>query len=237
MGSGGTAVSGIWSLQQNPAGVARLTRAQIAIAYERRFLDEDLSTQTALFAIPVRHGVVGATFDTYGFSEYKEMQTGLFYAKSFGDSFSLAVGARYHQLSISQYGSAKAYTVEAGFQLKLSPAVTIASHLSNPNRSRYSQVSDPGLPVKLSFGASCAFSDRILMTMDVRKVLTDPLDIMTGIQYNIVKWVSLRGGISVNPSKQYAGFGINHKGIQLDVAVASHAVLGYTPQLSFGYEF
>ncbi|SKB42171.1 PorV/PorQ family protein [Daejeonella lutea] len=237
MGSGGTAVSGIWSLQQNPAGIARLRRAHLTMAYEQRFLDEELSTQTALFAAPFSQGVIGASFDSYGFSEYKEIQTGLFYAKGFGDSFTMAVGARFHQLNIKNYGSAKAYTVELGFQLKLTDNLTIASHLSNPNRSRYTIETDPGLPVKLSFGASYIISDRILMSLDVRKVLTDPLDGMAGIQYNLVDWFSLRGGVSANPFKQYTGFGINHKRIHVDVAVTSHQNLGYTPQIALGYEF
>lgn len=237
MGSGGTAVSGIWSLQRNPAGISELKMPTLAIAYERHFLDEEVSTQTALFALPARGSVFGVSFESYGLYEYKEQQAGFFYSKSFGNAFRLAVGLRYHQLNISQYGSAKAYSVEVGFQLKVTNEFTIASHIANPSRSRYNDISNSSLPVKLSIGGSCRLSDRILMIADVRKVLNYPLDVMTGIEYNVVKWFSLRGGVSANPFKQYTGFGINYNKFQIDVAVASHPTLGYSPQIALGYAF
>ncbi len=237
LGSGGSALSGIWALQQNPAGISDSKRAKLAIAYEQHFLDEDVSTQTALFVIPIRGSVFGVSADTYGFTEYKEQKTGVYYAKSFGESFRLAVGLKYHHLNISQYSSAETYSVEVGFQLKLTDEFTIASHVANPNGSRYNNLSNSSLPVKLSFGGSCRFSDRILMIADIRKILNESLDVMTGIEYNIVKWLSLRGGISANPFKQYTGFGLNYNKIQIDVAVASHPSLGYSPQIALGYEF
>ena len=237
MGSGGTAIQDIWSLQQNPAGVADLKRPALAIAYERHVLVHDISTQTALFVFPYRRNVLGFSFERYGINEYTEQKAGLSYARRFGESFRLGIGFKYYQLSISQYGSAKALSVEAGFQLNVTDKFIIASHIANPDRSRYEDFSGSNLPVKLSFGASYRFSDRILMITDFRKLLNYPLDVMTGIEYNLIKWFSLRGGASANPFKQYTGFGITYNKIQLDVAVASHPSLGYSPQISLGYEF
>ncbi|MES3018056.1 MAG: hypothetical protein V4721_09765 [Bacteroidota bacterium] len=237
MGSGGTAVSGIWGLHKNPAGISGADRAKLAIAYERHFLDAEVNTKTALFILPVQDNVLGLSFNTYGFDEYREQQAGLFFAKKFGDSFRLGAGLKYHQLSIFQYGSAKAYTVEIGFQLKLTSNVTIASNIVNPNRSRYNDLSNSSLPVKISIGTACRLSDRIYIIGDIEKILNQPLDAMTGIEYNIINWFSLRGGISANPFKQYAGFGLDYNKIQIDLAVASHPRLGYSPQISLGYEF
>lgn len=237
MGSGGTAIPGIWSLQQNPAGISELKRAKFAIAYQQHVLGEDVSTQTALFAIPVRGSVIGVSFNSYGFDEYKEQQAGFFYSKSFGESFRMAIGLKYHQLNISDYGSAKTYSVDVGFQLKVTNEFTIATHVANPGRSRYNNLADSSLPVELSIGGSCMLSDRILMIADIRKVLNYPLDVMTGIEFNLVRWFSLRGGVSAYPFKQYAGFGIKYNKIQVDVAVASHPSLGYSPQIALGYEF
>ncbi len=237
MGSGGTAVQDIWSLQQNPAGVAELKRSAFAIAYERHLLIRELSTQTALFILPYGRNVVGFSFERYGITEYREQKAGLSYARRFGDSFRLALAIKYFQLNISQYGSAKAFSVEAGFQLNVSDNFVIASHIANPNRSKYQNFSGSNLPVKLSFGASFRFSDRLLMISDLRKQLNYPIEVTTGIEYNLIKWFSLRGGASVNPFKQYTGFGVTSNKIQFDFAVASHPSLGYSPQIALGYEF
>jgi len=237
MGSGGIAVTDIWALQQNPAGIAELKRPMLAVAYEQHFLDPEVSTQCAVFILPYLRNVIGISAEKYGFSEFKEQKVGISYAKSFGDSFRLAIGLRYNQLNVSQYGSAKAFTIEMGFQLKVNRALTIASHIANPNQSQYNNLPGSTLPVKLTVGGSFRFSDRLLMIADVRKFLKYPMDGMTGIEYNFIKWFSLRGGVSMNPFKQYTGFGINYNQMQLDVSVASHPSLGYSPQIALGYEF
>ncbi|WP_411274991.1 hypothetical protein [Daejeonella sp.] len=237
MGSGGTAVSDIWSLQQNPAGIAELRKPKMAVAFERRFLDAEVSTQNAVFAFPFRNNVLGVSLERYGFSEFNEQKVGLCYAKRFGNTFSMAIGLKYYLLNITEYGSAKAFTVEVGFQLKVTDDFTIASHIANPNQSQYNNLKTSILPAKLSFGGSFKVSDRLLMTADIMKLLKYPPDFMTGIEYNIIPWFSLRGGVSVNPFKQYAGFGISYNKMQVDISVASHPSLGYSPQIGLGYEF
>ena len=75
------------------------------------------------------------------------------------------------------------------------------------------------------------------MVADVRKLLNYPVDFSTGIEYNLMRWVSLRGGVSINPFKQYTGIGITYNKIQLDIAVTSHPTLGFSPQIALTYEF
>jgi hypothetical protein len=237
MGSGGLAVSDIWSVHQNPAGITVFKRPMLSVAYEQHFLDTEVSTQSAVLVFPFPRNVVGLSFQRYGLNEYTEQLVGICYAKGFGDSFSLAIGLRYYQLSISQYGSAKAFCFDVGAKLKVTSVFSLASHVSNPNRSLYSDLPSAALPVKLSLGSSFQFTDKILVVADIRKHLDYPLDGIVGMEYNIIKWMSLRGGISVNPFKQYTGFGINYNDIQIDFSVASHPTLGYSPQISIGYEF
>jgi hypothetical protein len=77
----------------------------------------------------------------------------------------------------------------------------------------------------------------LLITTEFEKVLNANADFKAGVEYKLIKIVALRGGISVNPFKQFAGFGINYKKVLVDFAVASHPVLGYSPQIALGYEF
>ena len=237
MGSGGLAVSDIWSVHQNPAGITVFKRPMLSVAYEQHFLDTEVSTQSAVLVFPILRNAFGLSFQRYGLNEYTEQIAGFCYAKSFGDSFSLAIGLRYYQLSIPQYGSAKAFAFDVGAKLKVTNKFSIGSHVSNPSRSLYNNFSSAALPVKLSLGSSFQLTDKILVVADIRKYLEFPLDGIVGMEYNIIKWMSLRGGLSVNPFKQYTGLGIKHNKIQIDFSVASHLSLGYSPQISLGYEF
>ncbi|HEY1009780.1 MAG: hypothetical protein ACO1NS_08660 [Daejeonella sp.] len=233
MGSGGIAMQDVWAMQQNPAGITGMKRPVLALAFQRHLLDPDLSTQSAVFVFPHRRSAFGFSLERYGFDAYKEQQAGISYAMGFGHSLKLAIGVRYSQLSIVQYGSSNSFDVEAGFQFRITEKFTVASHLANPGGMR----SGAGMPVRLSFGVLYTFTDRLVMITDVRKSFDYALDVMTGLEYKIVDWFSLRGGVSANPFKQYAGFGLEYRKVSIEGAVSSHITLGYTPQISLGYEF
>jgi hypothetical protein len=236
LGNAGVALQDVWAAKKNQAGIAGLTSPVVAAGYENRYGVKELSTQSAVFAIPIKNYAIGASFQSYGVDNYNEIKSGLSLAKSFGPKLFLAVGVNYHQLKISNYGSNSTVSVEVGLQYKAFPKLWLATHISNPNQSKYNEAVQI-IPAHIQFGASYIFSDQLLITSEIEKVLDNQADFKTGIEYKVVKFVALRGGISVNPFKQYAGFGVNYQKVMVDFAVASHPVLGYSPQISVGYEF
>ena len=82
------------------------------------------------------------------------------------------------------------------------------------------------------YGESSALSMNV-----IHKVLNATIDTKLGLEYRLIKWFALRGGMSANPFKQYAGFGLQYHRFALDVASSSHPNLGYSPNLAFSYEF
>lgn len=237
LGNAGVAIQDVWSAKKNQAGLAGITKPTISAGYENRFGVKELSTQSAVFALPIKSYTIGAAFQSYGVDSYNEVKTGLSFAKSFGPNLFLAVGVNYHQINITNYGNANSLSVDVGVQYKVLPKLWIASHIANPNQSKYSDITDQIIPAHIQFGANYIFSDQLLITSEIEKVLDSGADFKTGIEYKLVKFVALRGGISVNPFKQFAGFGVNYQKVVIDFAVASHPVLGYSPQISLGYEF
>lgn len=237
MGSAGMAIRDVWSLQQNPAGIAGIERPIFAIGYEQHFLDKELSTQSLVFAFPLKQNVFGISFQRYGLSEYVEQMAGLAYARNFGPVLSLSIGFRLHQVLIPKYGSAQEIGVEAGMQYRLAERIWIASHVSNYGKSRLEDLSGFGLPLSLSFGISCMFSDKVFVVGDIQNVLFSGSDLKLGLEYRLIKWFSVRGGISANPLKQYAGFGLTYQRFALDAAISSHQSLGLSPNLALIYEF
>lgn len=237
MGSAGMALQGVWSLQQNSAGIANMERAVFALGYEQHFLNPELSTKTAVFAWPLKKNVFGLNFQRYGFSDYLEQTTGLAYSRSFSGTLSLSIVIKHHQVSIPRYGSAQTFSVDAGMQYRLSDKVMIGSQISNPGKSRFEDLSGSFIPLGISIGASFDLSDKVLVITDLYKSLGMGVDTKLGLEYQIINWFYLRGGLTVNPFLQSAGFGLKHRRIFIDAAISSHPNLGFSPNISLGYEF
>ncbi|MEO5911704.1 MAG: hypothetical protein ABIP95_12495 [Pelobium sp.] len=237
MGNAGVAVVDIWSVQKNQAGIAGLKRPELSVAYENRFGLTELSTKSAAFAIPIKNYAIGASFQSFGVDAYHEVKSGISLAKSLGPKLFAAVNLNFHQLKIDNYGNANSFSVEVGLQYEALPKLWLGTHIANPNQSKYGENTDQIIPAHIQFGASYLFSEQLMITTETEKVLDAEVDFKTGIEYKIIKFIALRGGIAVNPFKQYAGFGINYQKLKLDFAVGSHPLLGYSPQISVGYEF
>jgi hypothetical protein len=237
MGNAGVALQDVWGAVKNQAGIASINRPTISAGYENRFGVKELSTQSAVFAIPIKNYTIGASFQSYGVDAYKEVKTGLSLAKAFGPKLLTAVSLNYHQLKIANYGTSQSFSVEVGLQYEAFKNLWLATHIANPNQSQYRDNTDEIIPAHIQFGASYIFSDQLILSTEVEKTLDAQADVKAGLEYKIVKFIALRGGISVNPFKQYAGFGVNYDKFNLDFAIGSHPVLGYSPQISIGYEF
>ncbi|WP_423149262.1 hypothetical protein [Rubrolithibacter danxiaensis] len=237
LGNTGVSLQDVWSLQSNQAGLAALSYAVIAGAYERKYLNEDLSTQSAVIAVPFNTNVFGLSFQNYGFSVYNEQRMGFTYARKFGKTIFAALDFNYHQVKIQQYGSAKSFSVEGGLQYKPYEKLCIGTHISNPNNSGFTTEVDAVIPVTIEFGASYQFTDKILLSSALAKTLKTTSDFKIGLEYIPVSWIALRGGFSANPVREYAGVGFEYEKFHFDFASSSHPVLGFSPQVAFSYEF
>lgn len=237
LGSAGTALQDVWSLQHNSAGIAQLNRPIFALAYQRHFSDQELSTQKAVFVIPFGKNVVGLSFQRYGIPDYLEQVTSISYAKNFSGALAISIAVKHHQLSVAKYGSERLISIDAGMQYRINEKLWIASHISNPAKASFNNQAGTNLPVGLSIGFSYTFSDKVFVISDIQKYLNAGIDTKVGLEYKIIKWFALRGGLSANPFKQYGGFGINYHRFALDVAISSHLQLAYSPNLGFSYEF
>jgi hypothetical protein len=237
LGNASVALQDVWSASKNQAGIAGLKNPFIAAGYENRFSISELNSQSAVFSIPINNYAIGGSFQNYGLDAYKENKVGFTLARSFGPNLFIAVGANYHQLKINNYGDAKSVSIDLSLQYQLFPKLWLGTHIANPSQSKYGENADQIIPTAIRFGGNYIFSDQLLITTEFEKVLDAKADFKAGLEYKLVKTVALRGGISINPFKQFAGFGINYKKVLIDFAVASHPVLGYSPQIGLGYEF
>ncbi|MBD3749502.1 MAG: hypothetical protein IE931_08400 [Sphingobacteriales bacterium] len=237
LGNASVAMEDVWSATANQAGLAALAHPEIAAAYENRFGLQELSTKSAVFAIPIKNYVLATSFISYGVESYSESKSSLSLARKLGPKLHLALALNYHQLRINQYGNAKSFSFEAGVQYQLNKSVVLASHIANPNQSEFGNLTEEVIPAHIQFGMSYWLSKQLIICTEIEKILDKEVDFKSGLEYQIADFLALRGGLNMNPFKQYFGFGLNYQQVKLDFALSSHPTLGYSPQISLGYVF
>lgn len=238
MAASGVAMADIWSVNANQAGLIALKRTSLALSYQKPFSGQTLSAQSAVFILPVKNQTWGISINRYGLDAYRDQQMSLTYARAFGPNLSAALGFRYQQLSIEQYGKTEAYGLDAGLRYQINPSLSLGAHLGNLSKnalSRELHLADQ--PLKIQFGAAYQSSEQVLLAMSLEKTLYDNPDARLGLEYQIIPLIALRGGLSLNPFRQYGGIGLSNKNIKLDLALAAHRVLGYGTQFGLAYAF
>lgn len=157
--------------------------------------------------------------------------------KKFGQ---LAIGLKgnYHQLKIDNYGATTAFSLDIGLLYHLNSQLLLGLYVANPALQQYKNQSVKfGIPTSFHIGLSYLISNKVLIAADLNKMLHSPIDLAVGIDYQLLSLLSMRGGLTAKPFKQYAGFGLHYQKLTLDTAVTSDPHLGYSPQITLGYAF
>ncbi len=238
LGDNGAAVADVWSLRGNAAAITDLETTTISLNYIRHFLSQEISTQGLVAVIPIDNNFIGIGLNRYGLSNYNQNTISFAYAKKFGNRFSMAMTVNYHQLKITNYGSSNGFSVDVGFYYKIDQKLNLGAYVTNPSKQKFvnAEISAP-IPTSLNIGASYLLTDKVQLATTISKLIDDPIDVRLGLEYRLIKLLSLRAGVTANPFKQFAGFGVKVRKLSIDFATAFDNNLGYSPQIALGYAF
>lgn len=238
MGPSGVAVNDCWSLPINPAGITGKKVSTIGVAFTKYYFTDELSEQTAVATLPLGKNFLGVSFNRYGINEFNQVSASAGLAKQFGEKLAIGLSGSYHQLKITNYGSASTFSVDIGGLYRVTPTLTLGLALTNPTKQnlRNSQIVAP-IPTIASLGLAYQTTKKVLVAIAAIKNFDQKLNASLGIDYQLVELISLRGGISAKPFKQFAGVGINYKNLAADMALQNDSRLGYAPQIALGYAF
>jgi hypothetical protein len=238
LGNASVTLTDTWSATHNQAGLGFVRTPSAGIYYENRFLIKELSTRSAVLAIPIKAGTFGFSLCDFGYALYKESNYNLSFSKAFSKTFSMGIALDYLSTRIAEgNGNFAAMVGEIGMQAKLNKNLVIGTHLYNPTRSRLGKNTSEHIPSVLQLGIAYSFSSNVFMTAETEKDISQKAIFKAGIEYQPVHNFYLRIGISTEPVLTAFGFGVAVKNLQIDLSAHYHQTLGVTSQLGLTYLF
>ncbi|NWJ49742.1 MAG: hypothetical protein HXX14_02650 [Bacteroidetes bacterium] len=237
-GIGGVSVftSGIWAVNNNPAGLARIYQPTAGIFVENRFLLKELCFNAASFAIPASNGGMAIAISQLGTNQYHNLFAGFAYGRNFGEMFSAGIRFDYYQVSYgSEYGKGSAISFETGIQWKINDKTDLALSVFNPIKVQYKSSPPQEIPSLWRAGIAYKPIDNLQLLFQTEKSSRNGYTIRYGIEYSANEQIYLRAGYSTNPSGISFGCGYTFSVFTIDIATKWHQTLGFSPQGSLIY--
>jgi hypothetical protein len=230
------ALSDGWSAFHNQAGLASVQTFDAGVYYENRFGLTALSDKGLFVAAQLGKGVIAGSYHSFGYSEFASSKGGLAYAMGLGEKLDVGIQLNYYAVRLGEnYGRAMAVSAEGGFLYRLNSKLTLAAHVSNPNRAKLSDYLDERIPAVFRMGGTYRFSKQVILSGEVYKDTQFDAAIRSGIEYHITESIAVRGGFASAPRQFTFGIGWKLGQWMSDIAAAYHPVLGFNPHFSFTY--
>lgn len=235
MGGSSVAAQGLWALQNNPAGMAKLERTSFGLYYQNLWMVEQTAYKCGVVAIPLNVGTIGMSFNQFGNEDYNENKIGLAFARDFGRYLQIGLQLDYCLFHYAEdYGSKSALTFELGIQSKITDKLTLGTYIFNPAHLKINQtLNNEPLPIVFRFGASYKFTKDFVGQVELEKNTDfDGVSLRGGLEYEAVKDFFIRAGaqIGVNRLQQQGlltfGLGYKIKFAEINVGAQMHQVLG-----------
>ncbi|UBM61421.1 hypothetical protein LA303_08300 [Candidatus Sulfidibacterium hydrothermale] len=234
-----TALSDVWSIENNPAGIAGILHFSAAMGFQNSYLSPHLGTADVAVIYPVKSGTFGMNMRYFGYSLYHEMKAGLGYARQLSHNIRLGVRMDYLQTAFGDiYGHHSNFTFALGLQVAISRNTTMGLYLFNPVRVKLTRQSPEKTPALFRFGIAYRFSPNLLTTFEAEKNTNwQPIVIRGGIEYQTQKEFFFRAGIASSGDIFAFGFGWHLKKMQFDLSTTLHQSLGFSPEASLNLSF
>ena len=252
LGNGASTHSDVFSVFTNQAGLANVETISVGVWGENRFLISDLNAAGLAVAIPTKSGTFGLGVNSYGLESFNTQRATLAYGRKLFEN-RLSIGAEFdlYNFNVGEFGNTPANSTTVinfglGIQYSFKDRFIAAAHILNPIEAKLTDRNDL-IESVFKLGLSYIPSDQVGIYLETKKSYHFPASFIGGIEYSILKKLTLRAGFTTLPSRiidgRYstdlatfsAGIGLNFKPIFIDIANRFHPVLGSTPSISISF--
>lgn len=238
LGIGNTTVTltDSWSLFNNPAGITGVTQLNIMFAYDNRFGMPGMQSIATGLVYPFTQGTLGVSISRFGDDLYSEHMAGVAYSHQIS-KVRLGIKANYVQVSAGDVSARRTFTFQFGGIAAITPQLSFGAHIYNFNQAKLAEYQDERIPTIMKAGLSYKPFTKLMLNLETEKDIDFPAMVKAGVEYEIIKNLYLRTGITSKPFTGHFGIGFGRKNFQFDYALRTHASLGISHHLSLAYQF
>lgn len=235
-GAAGAIRGSVWSIVHNPAGLSDLRYMSAGVAYAPQpFGIPELGRGAFVAAFPTALGTFGCLGSRSGFDLYREVTATLSFASSVS-GFSVGFNVNYYNVSIARYGSAGAFGVDGGVQMRLMKNVEWGMAIHNLNAPTIG-LSGEKLPQSFISGITYRPDPPISLLLEYRKETSFTGSARFGIEYWLMDAFAIRSGAGTEPDRFSGGVGLRFGLFNVDYAFTTHQELGGTHEASLTLEW
>ena len=239
MGNASVTLTDVFSVQNNPAAMGMLKYSALGFSAQNYFMVE--GGLSAFYGTGVlctkRSGNLGVSAHFTGDPSFNQTKVGLAYGRKLADALSIGLQLDYIGTRITEAGSGQAFTFDIGVLYTPTKTISIGAKAFNPIRAENGMENPEPLPSVIAAGFSWRVSQKVLLCAEGEQDIEHPIRIKTGLEYQIIDALYLRGGYISDPSMFTAGFGLQLKTFQLDASTQFHQQLGITPGFGLRYQW
>ncbi len=232
LGGVSTTLEDGWALNNNIAGIGRLDHSMAMLSYQNRFNVSSFQVIGGGYVQRMGFGNAGVSFYKFGDDLYSQQKMTIGYANHI-DMVSLGIAASIVQVSIEGLGTESAVVIEFGGMADITKQLKFGAHVFNLNQADLAE----DIPVSTVIKAGIAYLpiEQLSLSLEVQKDLEFDEIVRIGLEYEVIKNVWLRTGISTNPFKSAFGAGFLWRNFTLDYAFNDQSDLGVIHEFSLGY--
>jgi hypothetical protein len=229
MGGAGSALSGnVWGALMNPASLAGTAERMVAVSTAPSpFGLEELRRTACAYTEPFGRLTASVTGIRYGYELYREVTLGAACGYDCGEGVRVGATVTLNSVSIAGYGRGSCAGLDAGVLWRIIPGLQLAASAANwnapsPGKSR------ENIPRTFQAGIAYAPPGGFLVACDVAEDTRFPAEVRLGAELTVAEFLSLRAGVSTDPSGCSAGIGVHILPLDIEYAFSRHQELGFT---------
>ena len=229
-----SSLSDIWGIFNNIAGIAKIENTTAAFTYDLHPSIAGANRTAAVFAIPLKMGVVSGGAYRFGDDLYNEHVISSGFSSKFGLA-ALGAQVNYIQYRTEGFGSKGVFSINLGGIAELTPRLSIGAYIVNINQPSIS--SGEKLPTRLVAGIGFTPIDKVFLTTEIEKDLEYDPTWKAGLEYKFHTKFCARTGYNINPNTAFLGLGFKTNKFNIDYALQHNVSLSLSHQATVSYQF
>lgn len=219
----------------NPAGLAQIKRVALSSYYSELFSIDELSYAIMGLTLPAGGiGQFGLTYSRFGEGLYIEEEAIFTHSLSIKERIYFGYNIAAKVIDISGYGKDSAICIDGGLLGRINPFLRIGIASFNINHAGISKGNEV-LPQSLRMGISYIPCRDLLLSGEVYKQISYPIELRYGMEYGLFPSCKMRCGIVNYPARFSGGVGFKWSIFELDYALITHQQLPLEHHFTFTF--